>query len=215
MTQRGNGRRFLLESDADRRVYLDLLRENLALHEVLLVGYCVMSNHVHLIVIPTDAEGLALSMKHTHGRYASYWNVVHSSSGHAWQGRYFSCPLDGPHLWEALRYTELNPVRAHLVDEAQAWTWSSAAAHCGTVQADTFLSTELWQNHWNNADWREYLQQGKRNQSWPQSGSARIRVVLWARSSSSMLWKSRWIGDWFLGRAVGQLSCARMQDNQI
>ena len=96
VTQRGNGRRFLLESDADRRLYLDLLRESLALHEVLLVGYCVMSNHVHLIVIPTDAEGLALSMKHMHGRYASYWNVVHRSSGHTgkddtshglWMGR--------------------------------------------------------------------------------------------------------------------------------
>jgi REP element-mobilizing transposase RayT len=128
VTQRGNGRRFLLESDVDRRVYLDLLRENLALHKVLLVGYCLMSNHVHLIVIPADAEGLALSMKHTHGRYASYWNVVHNSSGHAWQGRYFSCPLDRPHLWEALRYTELNPVRAQLVTEAHAWAWSSAAA---------------------------------------------------------------------------------------
>jgi REP element-mobilizing transposase RayT len=103
VTQRGNGRRFLLESDADRRVYLDLLRENLAFHEVLLVGYCLMSNHVHLIVIPADPEGLALSMKHTHGRYASYWNVVHNSIGHAWQGGYFSCPLDEPHLWEALR----------------------------------------------------------------------------------------------------------------
>ena len=57
VTQRGNGRRFLLESDADRRVYLDLLRENLAFHEVLLVGYCLLSNHGHLIVIPTDAEG--------------------------------------------------------------------------------------------------------------------------------------------------------------
>ena len=161
VTQRGNGRRFLLESDADRRVYLDLLRENLALHEVLLVGYCLMSNHVHLVVIPADAEGLALSMKHTHGRYASYWNVVHNSSGHAWQGRYFSCPLDGPHLWEALRYTELNPVRAQLVTEAHAWAWSSAAAHCAVVQADRFLSTELWQNHWTNTSWREYLAAGE------------------------------------------------------
>jgi putative transposase len=71
-------------------------------------------------------------MKHTHGRYASYWNVVHNSSGHAWQGRYFSCPLDGAHLWEALRYTELNPVRAQLVTDAPAWIWSGAAAHCGT-----------------------------------------------------------------------------------
>ena len=147
--------------------------------------------------------------------YASYWNVVHSSSGHAWQGRCFSCPLDRPHLWEALRYTELNPVRAQLVDEAQAWAWSSAAAHCGSLQADTFLSTELCQNHWTNAGWRKYLSAGRRNQRWPQSRSARIRVALWAHRSSSMLWKSRWIGDWFHRRAAGQLNRARIQDNQI
>ncbi len=159
VTQRGNGRRFLLESDADRQVYLNLLRENLAVHGVLLVGYCLMSNHVHLIVIPADVKGLPLCMKHTHGRYASYWNVIHNSVGHAWQGRYFSCPLDGPHLWEALRYTELNPVRAQLVTDAHAWAWSSAAAHCAATQRDTFLSTELWQNHWNYASWREYLAQ--------------------------------------------------------
>jgi putative transposase len=87
--------------------------------------------------------------------------VVHSSTGHAWQGRYYSCPLDEPHLWEALRYTELNPVRAKLVLEAHAWAWSSASAHCDTVQVDAFLSMELWQNHWTNATWREYLAAGE------------------------------------------------------
>ena len=161
VTQRGNGRRFLLESDADRRVYLELLRENLASHEVLLVGYCLMSNHVHLVVIPGDVRGLALSMKRTHGRYASYWNVAHNSSGHAWHGRYYSCPLDEPHLWEALRYTELNPVRAKLVPEAHAWAWSSASAHCDTVHVDAFVSMELWENHWTNVSWREYLAAGE------------------------------------------------------
>ena len=161
VTQRGNGRRFLLDSDADRRIYLELLQENLKLHEVLLVGYCLMSNHVHLIVIPSDAEGLAVSLKHTHGRYASYWNVVHNSSGHAWQGRYYSCPLDRPHLWEALRYTELNPVRAKLVTEATSWAWSSAAAHCGAAQGDTFLSLALWLAHWTNTSWRRYLAEGE------------------------------------------------------
>jgi putative transposase len=124
---------------------------------VFLVGYCLMSNHVHLVVIPSDLEGLALSLKHTHGRYASYWNVVHNSSGHAWQGRYYSCPLDALHLWEALRYTELNPVRAKLVAEATSWAWSSAAVHCGVIQADSFLSMELWRAQWTNTSWREYL----------------------------------------------------------
>jgi putative transposase len=131
VTQRGNARRFILECDADRRAYLNLLRQNIELHGVGLIGYCLMSNHVHLVVTPHNADGLALALRHAHGRYAIYWNTVHQSSGHAWQGRYYSCPLDRVHLWEALRYTELNPVRAGLASEAQAWGWSSAAAHCG------------------------------------------------------------------------------------
>ena len=79
------------------------------------------------------AGGLALALRHAHGRYAIYWNAVHQSSGHAWQGRYYSCPLDRVHLWEALRYTELNPVRASLVAESASWILSSAAAHCAAV----------------------------------------------------------------------------------
>jgi putative transposase len=74
-----------------------------------------MSNHVHLIAVPREADGLAQALKQTHGRYTSYWNAAHQSSGHVWHGRYYSCPLDEPHLWEALRYTELNPLRARLV----------------------------------------------------------------------------------------------------
>jgi putative transposase len=161
VTQRGNGRRLLLNCDADRRIYFDLLQQNLRLHEVLLIGYCLMSSHVHLIVVPGDVEGLALSMKHTHGRYASYWNVVHNSSGHAWQGRYYSCPLDRQHLWKALRYTELNPVRARLVSEATSWAWSSAATHCAVDPGETLLSTELWQAHWTSTTWRDYLAAGE------------------------------------------------------
>jgi putative transposase len=109
-------------------VYLNLLRQNIELHGVVLIGYCLMQNHVHLVVIPHNGCGLALALKDTHGRYAVYWNTVHRSSGHAWQGRYFSCPLDGAHLWGALRYAELNPVRVGLAIEAEAWMWSSAAA---------------------------------------------------------------------------------------
>jgi putative transposase len=121
VTQRGNARRFILDCDADRMAYLNLLRQNIELHGVGLIGYCLMSNHVHLVVTPHNADGLALALRHTHGRYAIYWNAVNQSSGHAWQGRYYSCPLDRVHLWEALRYTELNPVRAGLTSEAEAW----------------------------------------------------------------------------------------------
>ena len=57
-------------------------------------------------------------------RTGAYWNAGHQSSGHVWQGRYDPCPLDPPHMWRALRYTELNPVRAGLVSEAKLWEWS-------------------------------------------------------------------------------------------
>jgi len=164
-------------------------------------------------VIPADAEGLALSMKHTHGRYASYWNVIHNPVGHAWQGRYFSCPLDGPHLWAALRYTELNPVQAQLVTEAHAWAWSSAAVHCAAARADTFLSTELWQNHWTNTSWREYLAAGG-------TELASIRQCThtgWPSGTQELVhaWNSRWTGAWFLRKAADPPNRARIQDNQI
>jgi REP element-mobilizing transposase RayT len=120
--QKGN----VLDGDADRTIYLKLLRENIDLYGVALIGYCLMSNHIHLIAIPHKVDGLAQALEQTHGRYASYWNAAHQSNGHVWQGRYYSCPLDQSHLWEALRYTELSPVRAGLVLGAELWPWSAA-----------------------------------------------------------------------------------------
>jgi putative transposase len=121
VTQRGNARQFILDSAADREVYVSLLRKSMEEHRASLAGYCLMSNQVHLVIVPRQADALATTLKQTHGRYAAYWNAKHQSSGHVWQGRYYSCPLDRPHLWEALRYTELNPVRAGMVAVAQEW----------------------------------------------------------------------------------------------
>jgi putative transposase len=157
VTQRGNARRFILNGDADRRVYLDLLRQSIELHSLTLIGYCLMFNHIHLIVTPGKLDSLARSLKDTHGRYAGYWNPTHRSSGHVWQGRFYSCPLDEVHVWEALRYTELNPVRAGLVDKAENWEWSSACAHCGTVRASAYLEMESWRARWSVCEWRTFL----------------------------------------------------------
>ena len=162
VTQRGNGRQFILASAAERMVYLDLLRRAVRLHELSVVGYCLMSNHVHLVVIPRRAAVLAETLKQVHGRYASYWNLAHASSGHVWQGRFFSCPMDPGHLWTALRYAELNPVRAGMVAEAAAWPWSSAGAHCGTADADACMEMSAWRQNWSEASWRKFLQEGER-----------------------------------------------------
>lgn len=120
-----------------------------------------MSNHVHLVAIPQKPDSLANALKETHGRYATYWNAAHGKSGHAWQGRFYSCPLDDLHLWEALRYTELNPVRAGMVAQPMMWNWSSAGAHCGTSAADSCLTMERWQQTWTPSRWREFLALGE------------------------------------------------------
>ncbi len=118
-----------------------------------------MCNHVHLVVIPRKATSLALTFKQTHGRYATYWNASQQSSGHAWQARFYSCPLDQSHLWAALRYAERNPVRAGLVERAEEWGWSSAAVHCGMRANDGLLELAQWQQRWDSSSWRPYLRE--------------------------------------------------------
>jgi putative transposase len=157
VTQRGNARRFILESDADRLVYLQLLRQSCRLHRLSLLGYCLMSNHVHLVVVPERPDSLAAALKLVHGRYAAYFNASRLSSGHVWQGRFYSCPLDPPHLWAALRYAELNPVRAGLVTEPEAFPWSSAAIHCAPPAQYSLLDLAPWLAVWSPQDWRKFL----------------------------------------------------------
>jgi putative transposase len=88
-------------------------------------------------------------------------NARQCSSGHLWQGRFYSCPLEEAHLWAALRYVELNPVRAGMVESAERWTWSSAAAHCGSVVPDPMLEMDQWRKRWTAAQWLQYLEQGE------------------------------------------------------
>jgi putative transposase len=146
VTQRGNARQYLLATDSERMVYLDLLRQAVHVEGLSVMAYCLMSNHVHLVVIPRRAEALAVALKQAHGRYAAYWNAAHTVSGHAWQ---------------ALCYTELNPVRDGMSPEAAAWPWSSVAAHCGTGNPDACLDLERWGRLWTAASWRKYLDEGE------------------------------------------------------
>jgi putative transposase len=158
ITQRGNARRDVFFTDSDRRIYLDLLGDACRLHRLDLHGYCLMPNHVHLIAVPERPDSLPLAMKAVHGRYASYLNARQIATGHVWQGRYYSCPLDQYHLWEALRYTELNPVRAGMIERAEDYHWSSAASHCRPHDGDTLIQYDLWWTRFTAASWREFLQ---------------------------------------------------------
>jgi REP-associated tyrosine transposase len=138
VTQRGNrGARVFLRK-ADYRRYLTLLTKYCELHALKLAAYCLMPNHVHLIVIPSTASALALALKPIHLRYAQELNRRLEEHGALWQPRFFSCPMDDDHFRAAVRYVERNPVRAKMVERAEDYPWSSAAGHCG-LRADDLL----------------------------------------------------------------------------
>jgi putative transposase len=131
VTQRGNHRERTFFCPGDYETYLRLLRENARKHDVEIVAYCLMPNHVHLVIVPPSADAMHLLLKAVHGQYAQRINRIHELKGHLWQGRYFSSPLDSNYFRNAVRYVELNPIRARLIARAEEYEWSSAAAHCG------------------------------------------------------------------------------------
>lgn len=129
VTQRGNRRQTTFFSDADYAVYRDLLAEGCRAAGVEVWGYCLMPNHVHLILVPSSEDGLRAALAETHRRYSRRINQREGWTGYLWQGRFASVPMDGAHLLACARYVELNPVRAKLVSAPQDWPWSSARAH--------------------------------------------------------------------------------------
>ena len=142
VTQRGNYRQGVFRSDEDRRVYLKLLAHYGALHDLALWGYCLMPNHVHLIVVPKREDSLARVIGPAHWRYAQYVHVRHDLVGHLWQNRFFSCPLGPGHTIRAMRYVERNPVRAGMAEDPCGYAWSSARAHVHGEDPHRILAPE-------------------------------------------------------------------------
>jgi putative transposase len=101
-----------------------------------------MPNHVHLIAVPEREESLSDAIRSVHGKYAELFNGLYDVVGHLWQGRFGSSVMDEHYLLNAVRYVERNPVRARLVNRAEDYPWSSAAAHCG-LRLDPLLSEGL------------------------------------------------------------------------
>jgi putative transposase len=107
-----------------------------------------MRNHVHILAIPRDEDGLARALGRAHNDYSRWFNMRRGSNGHLWQNRYFSCPVDERHQWEALRYVELNPVSAGLTTQAADWRWSSAAARRTGADGTGLLDMAEWWWRW-------------------------------------------------------------------
>jgi putative transposase len=162
ITQRGNAKQRIFFADSDYRMYLDLLRRHAERYGLDIWAYCLMPNHVHLIGVPRRPGSMARALGRTHAEYAQYFNLIRQSCGHVWQARYFSCPLDGAHLWRAMAYVERNPVRGGLARDASAYRWSSAAAHFGKPDPAGMVDLSVWRQEYTHEytpeRWREVLQ---------------------------------------------------------
>jgi putative transposase len=131
VTQRGNGRARVFFSDDDYALYRDLLAASCRAAGVEVWAWCLMPNHVHLILTPSDEDGLRRALAPLHRRYAGIIHQRRRRTGHFWQGRFGAVVMDEDHLAAAFRYVSLNPVRARLALRAQDWKWSSVRAHLG------------------------------------------------------------------------------------
>jgi len=162
VTQRGNRRMKTFFHDDDYRDYLSLLAKARTETGVAVWAYCLMPNHVHLVVVPQEVDGLARLFRFVHQRYSRRINLERRWRGHLWQERFHSCVMDERHLLAAVRYTELNPVRAGLTHRAEDWPWSSTGAHLhGRDDAVVSVQPMLARV----TSWRDYLAAADREEA--------------------------------------------------
>lgn len=157
ITQRGNYRHMVFIDKPDYEKYLGWLDMYARKYSLLFIAYCLMPNHIHYIAIPEKDDSMAKTFNTCHMRYSQYFNRKKGSFGHLWQGRFYSCVLDEPHLYAAIRYIENNPVRAHLAKTAEDWDWSSARYHITGEKSILALTNVNKYIEINN--WRDYLRQ--------------------------------------------------------
>ncbi|ABK44473.1 protein of unknown function DUF1568 [Magnetococcus marinus MC-1] len=157
VTQRGNRRQDVFFEEADYLFYLETVSYWSQKYGVEVLAYCLMTKHIHLVAVPSTEHGLQEVMRETHLRYARRINFSKGWTGHLWQGRYASTPMDEPHMLMAVRYVELNPVCAGMVEGAEHYRWSSAKAHM-EGKDDSLVKVSLLLEL--VPEWSRFLKQG-------------------------------------------------------
>jgi len=158
IVQRGNNRQDVFFVENDFLYYLRILEQQSKRNDFEILGYCLMTNHIHLIGIPAREDSLRNTVGRTHWIYAQYINRAHGRSGHLWQNRFYSCPLDERHLPAAMAYIERNPLRAKIVRHPWNYKWSSAGAHSGDKAATRFLNMAYWNKLLGDLNWKSFLE---------------------------------------------------------
>jgi len=144
-------------SDEDYAAYLDLMAESCSRLGVEVWAYCLMPNHVHLVVVPESEDGLRRAIGEAHRRYTRRINFREGWRGHLWQSRFAAFPMDESYLLAAARYVELNPVKAGLAAAPESYRWSSASAHLSGVDDMLVRVAPVLERV---PDWRGFLAAG-------------------------------------------------------
>jgi len=129
VTQRGVRKNDVFFCQDDYELYISLLSEFCKKSGTEIWSYCLMTNHIHLVMVPGSEDGLRASLGEAHRRYTRHINQREQCRGHLWQERFHSFPMDEHYLLSAVRYVELNPVHANMVERPEDYRWSSARAH--------------------------------------------------------------------------------------
>jgi len=130
LVQRGNNRENVFLDRTDYQKYLFFLTKYSREKEISVLAYCLMENHVHLLVIPQEEEALAKMMQGVTLCYTQYFNRKEGRTGRLWECRYQSTVIDGErYLWAVSKYIESNPVRVGIVKRPEDYSYSSAKAH--------------------------------------------------------------------------------------
>lgn len=132
----------MFTDDADRQVYLDRLRMCAREHKLDILAYCLMDNHIHLVVVPRAEDSLSMALRRTHSFYSRYLNAKTGRAGHVWQNRFYSCPIEKEMVSQVVKYVEQNPVRVGVVKRAEKFDWCSAPARCGIKESAVLSSAD-------------------------------------------------------------------------
>ena len=157
VTQRGVRRSDVFFCDEDYQLYISLLEKFCHKSGTDIWAYCLMTNHVHLVMVPSTEDGLRSSLGETHRRYTQYINQREQCRGHLWQERFHSFPMDENYLLSAVRYVELNPVHAGMVKLPEEYVWSSAKAHLSEHDDKLVKVAPMLDRV---ANWQAYLDSG-------------------------------------------------------
>jgi putative transposase len=156
VTQRGNRGQKVFFSDSDYELYLELLAEGARGARTAVWAYALLPDRVHLLLVPSDEDGLRAALGESHRRYTRAINDRKNWRGFLWQGRFASFPTDEGHVLSCAKFIETSPVLRKLAKRPRDYRWSSAGAHL-TGRDDEVVRVKPLLDRVDN--WRRFLAQ--------------------------------------------------------